>query len=667
MPEKYIFVISKGTLDPCQFSQDLQITAVHACKLQIIRLEPLVHWGTVTPVSVASQSTFIFRRNGELMQKPEYIHLVRRLFDTEASTYCVDCLEHLWKKRGEARETMKQLQCAVKQLDPCESEEAFRPQMNLKTRVPGVTSSDGQAVAVGRSMGKTAHDANPEEVVDMYKDFVKVSGADALASGQNSSKGRQAMPHLDGSSSDFGEIDFNQAPSATRKDDTIWVSSDSDEPLKHLTAPAKPTALGHSFTLPLRRMSTSPKSSFGQSSRPAPVPSITVRSSTSTRTDRVSKNITGTDRALASKNSPQIIDLITPPRPRIKERKFGRELNTNTTASPTGLRRSPRKNKSNPVLQENLVPPVQPMKPLKTLTQTQTSTKETKKRKMAPLLEQTVKQKKQRMSILKDPTVPQAIAQRDLLGPPQVPKPESAVRPPSPVKLIVNFAKRPAGMNIPDGVATLIYEEFQDGSPAPSAKICSCNKPAGHSTFKKNDQPHISQCTNPNCRFRWYHYACLNLSDKGKARFGNLFCQLCRNEQEFAERDKMSGRSLDKWLDFKMPWTKEDIEAQIPGLGGHVPAVNPYGLGTEIELAPAYHTETQTKGTLGALEMLGYPQSHPYMLEEAYCNPDAYAGLRADLAGDEEGDEGRWYERRAGGDEYSYDDEMVDVETEEEV
>jgi|SRR5690242_5962275 len=477
------------------------------------------------------------------------------------------------------------------------------------------------------------------------------------------------MPQLDGSSSDFEELQFPQASGISRKSNAVLISFDSDEALQHSTEAVKSVSREDSFTPSLRTMSTSPKSFNINSSLPASILSTTAQSSNSKRTEDIwAKNKLTTSKARKDKNRPKIVDLRTPPR--VKERRFGRELNTNTQVSPVKLRKSPRRHrKDEPILKESSLPAVQSMKPLKAVSKADPSTMETKKRKITSLIEQTVNLKNPRSSIPKKPAITQSSAQGDVNGDPQVLKPTPASRPPSPVKLILNFAKRPAKIDIPDGVATLTYEDFQNMTPTVTAKICWCNKPAAYSTHKKNDHPHISQCTNLNCRFRWYHYACLNRSDKGKARFGNLVCQVCRNEQDFAERENANGWSTEKLLNYVVPWSKEDLEAEMPGLGGHAPVTNPYGLCVEVDLGPAYWTEIEAEahGALGALDKIGYTQSRPHMLEEAYLHSDAYFGLRADRSREELANEGWWYDKVAVEKEHSHGDDMDDDDTAEEL
>lgn len=97
-------------------------------------------------------------------------------------------------------------------------------------------------------------------------------------------------------------------------------------------------------------------------------------------------------------------------------------------------------------------------------------------------------------------------------------------------------------------------------------------------------------------------------------------------------------------MDFKMPWTKKEIEAEIPGLGGHIAGVHPYGLSLDMDLGPAYPTKAQPTGTLGSLEALGLTQSHPYMLEEAYLHPDVNFDFRQEVLKEEWGGEKWLYE-----------------------
>lgn len=117
---------------------------------------------------------FAFRRNGELMKQDAYIHIVRKLVHAEAPTYCVDCVRYLWGKRVEARGTMGQLQCAVKQIDRCQSE-VYHPQLILKPNNTGFVSHDVDMLAVVRTVEPVAYHSDPNEESDAYEELGPVS------------------------------------------------------------------------------------------------------------------------------------------------------------------------------------------------------------------------------------------------------------------------------------------------------------------------------------------------------------------------------------------------------------------------------------------------------------------------------------------------------------
>jgi hypothetical protein len=429
-----------------------------------------------------------------------------------------------------------------------------------------------------------------------------------------------------------------------------------------------------SFNLPLR----TPPSSSGHPTPynpPTRPPASTVTKPGNTKGNRNRDGI-----ATKSTSSPPVVDLTTPPG---KERKFGQELDTNAKAPLIQVRRSPRKHKTNISMSQGIRPaPVKPMKPLKSVQKTKTvpkQTKETKKRKNALVGEQTVKLKKARtiatkisMPLAGMETAPkQFVLSRPQLGlssPTRLQRtsqPAPAVRSSSPPKLTVHFAKRPADSQLPDDITEEEWDAFQSARPTPASKICFCNRPACHGKFKKGEDPQIAQCVSKDCRFRWFHYACLDLSEKGKARWGTLLCSVCRIEREYAEQDEKSGWCVEKLIEYQPVWTKERIETHMPGLGGMIPQTNPYGLGLEIQLAPEYQRQINETGTLGGLQKLGYPQPRPEMLEEAYLHAGAYAELLARRA--EEEQYGEWEDETHTDMEEDHDAEVYDEEMDEEL
>ena len=486
----------------------------------------------------------------------------------------------------------------------------------------------------------------------------------------------QVLPQLDGACDRLDDYDMNRGNA--RNGDTIWISSDSDEPTERTSTQKRPLKRTDSFTLLLR---TPPSSASHAASYVPPTRQFT---STATKPSNAKEKENTSGHPGKNSPGPQVIDLTTPPR--AKERKFGQELDTNTKAPLIEARRSPRKHKTNMLMSQAIrSAPVKQMKPLGCAQKTKAApkpTKETKKRKNASAGEQTAKQKKPRKTetkasmplinmenVIMVPIPLESLLSRPWLGLSsperlqQAIKPAPAARAPSPPKLTVHFVKRLTDSEGPDSVADEEWAAFHRTHPKPTSKICFCNKPACHGKFKKGEEPQIARCVSKDCRFRWFHYACLDMSEKGKARWGTLLCSVCRVEQELVERDRVNGWTADKMTNFPPVWTKEDIEEQLPGLGGVI-QTNPYGLGLKVQFAPKYERQIKQTDTLGGLQKLGYPQSRPEMLEEAYLHAGAYAELLARRA--EEDDDVEWddevYEE---GEDFGED--VYDEETDEEL
>ncbi|KAF3041076.1 hypothetical protein E8E12_003278 [Didymella heteroderae] len=358
-------------------------------------------------------------------------------------------------------------------------------------------------------------------------------------------------------------------------------------------------------------------------------------------------------------------DLTTPPRK--KGGKFGQELDTNAKAPLVQSRRSPRKHRTEIPMPQSILP---------------APTNETKKRKKADVREQTFKQKRAcktftkystpriGMDMLRKEIVPQKPVPsrpRPGLSSPDRPlrsiRPAPPVRGSSPLKLTVHFAKRLADEELPDSIAEEEWEVFQSTHPTLRSKICFCNQAACHGKFKKGEDPQIAQCVKQDCLFRWFHYVCLDLSEKGKARWGKVLCSVCHVEQKLVERDRNNGWKVEKMINLQPMWTKEDIEEQLPGLRGVIPRANPYGLDLEVQLWPCFERQIREKGTLGGLVRPGYPQSHPEMLEEAYLHAGAYRELLAKRA--EEDQDVEWEEEAHREGEENYDEGVYDEEIDE--
>lgn len=103
---------------------------------------------------------------------------------------------------------------------------------------------------------------------------------------------------------------------------------------------------------------------------------------------------------------------------------------------------------------------------------------------------------------------------------------------------------------------------------------------------------------------------------------------MCKNDQEFKDKDKEMGWTAEKIVEaeMKMPYEAEDILANLPGVGGVQGFANPYGLGVQEEHVVQ---RKEDKGALGELGFFGYVQSMPGVIEEVYMHPGKAGNRRA--------------------------------------
>lgn len=125
-------MLSDSENDTCNYPRHVQFDPKHECHSQIVRLEPLVDWGTVTP-SKPLHFMLPFRRDGvfvtDRVEYPGYAKLVEGA-TANAPAYCVGCLGHLWSERGEGREAVGQMRSTIPAHD---REMVPRPQSAEKT------------------------------------------------------------------------------------------------------------------------------------------------------------------------------------------------------------------------------------------------------------------------------------------------------------------------------------------------------------------------------------------------------------------------------------------------------------------------------------------------------------------------------------------------------
>ena len=106
------------------------------------------------------------------MQEPAYKQLVRRLIETEAAAYCIDCLGYLWGKRAEARDVTRQL-TGTAPSNIYRSSRSHQTDAQQIFEQPDSTVDVG-ALAIGRTMIPSDYQSKPVEA-EVYVEASMVS------------------------------------------------------------------------------------------------------------------------------------------------------------------------------------------------------------------------------------------------------------------------------------------------------------------------------------------------------------------------------------------------------------------------------------------------------------------------------------------------------------
>jgi hypothetical protein len=104
-PANHIFVLPHGLKGTCLLASCHGAPQNDASPMQMAMIEPLIHWGTVTPAfdtPLAGGRILAFRRDGEKYDDPLWWLEARKIIPKDAATYCVGCVEMLMYKRAEA-------------------------------------------------------------------------------------------------------------------------------------------------------------------------------------------------------------------------------------------------------------------------------------------------------------------------------------------------------------------------------------------------------------------------------------------------------------------------------------------------------------------------------------------------------------------------------------
>ncbi|KAH8731684.1 hypothetical protein GQ44DRAFT_755752 [Phaeosphaeriaceae sp. PMI808] len=205
-------------------------------------------------------------------------------------------------------------------------------------------------------------------------------------------------------------------------------------------------------------------------------------------------------------------------------------------------------------------------------------------------------------------------------------------------------------LDVPNIIDLETYLDYKNCAPSPKQIICSCRKPA------RTREVRIAQCRGRECRIGWYHHACLDKRTKINVFWHKFKCESCKDDEFYQYLRETNGWTAEEQMKqaARLPFNGQDIVNAMPGLGGQIASANPYGLGL-VQVRDTPEPE-RPQGTLGSLAFMGYAESRPFLVNEAYTNPRSTIDM-LDTEADEEdyeyGEEYDYYD----GDEWGYDDE----------
>ncbi|KAF1914568.1 hypothetical protein BDU57DRAFT_298084 [Ampelomyces quisqualis] len=646
LQSNHLFVVGTKTPRMCEFPSCALQSDYHPRSASIITIEPLVHWGTVTPVTdvlLCGGNIQAFRRNGDKCDDPLWKEAINIYTPQYPTSYCSDCLNMLLENRATAWDALQR-----------NSASSFTAINSLPVHVIQTAGVSGHLTGNGKvsfTLGcrRTAREnkASEDERPRSYESFIdrtldaslSLDGAcDTLPKQDNgkctSNNGLGSMSfrahgeveqqghsvHDDNSIKEISsptagfpptnESPFTQDSTAVIQD-TVYCAHTATSS-RHVNRPA---------SLPLSR-------STYNYNNPPPV----------TLLRQAQPNSYKAQDPVPSKYSANTGSSFTPNSG--TKREFGRELNTNVNLKPhkdfafATSNAKMTKSSAHEVedIQKFFSSALSPARP-----DHAESISKKAKIMLPPIITTSPEEKGSETSW--ETAFTNSAAKTSNGSSPPVSHPLNAKDSPlrarkspfpfkkfPPLKFITTskptsptttpfFAKRPNPTPCPPEISSQTYTLYTSRVPTATEIICTCSR------FASTPSTQIAQCANTSCVIGWYHYDCLDKSGKISARHGRLICRICKNEQELKEKDKEMGWTVEKMVDAetKMPFDGKEILANLPGVGGVEGVVAPYGFG--VQVGEVHVQRKEDKGALGELAFLGYVESKPKVLAEVYTQP----------------------------------------------
>jgi hypothetical protein len=99
----HIFVLRKKASSACEIGACLILPNKDATS-SLVTIEPLIHWGTVTPATdtlLCHGRVLAFRRDAEKHDDPLWTQAIKKLVPQSPVTYCIECLDKMmdWREK----------------------------------------------------------------------------------------------------------------------------------------------------------------------------------------------------------------------------------------------------------------------------------------------------------------------------------------------------------------------------------------------------------------------------------------------------------------------------------------------------------------------------------------------------------------------------------------
>ncbi|KAF1830445.1 hypothetical protein BDW02DRAFT_650639 [Decorospora gaudefroyi] len=563
LKDEHIFVLHAGPSKTCNNTacpKEDKVTKQPG-RPQTITVEPLLHWGTVTPASelrIAEGKIFPFRRNGIKMEDGLWTQQVKKLVPNHPPTYCVKCLEELMTRRVEAWAIIDH---------------------------PSQT---------GHGYGRFGPIQRPQSKSDLYD---RREGSERSNVAPTARYEPAGTPQLDGAHNEveaelqqpaYHLFEANEGIHAGACRDGVKVT----EAVTSRLPPPSFTAL--SEPIPVMENATPRSGTFN-----SPYPPLRHRFSTPS-TDRTLVNRdpqpNQTDKSYEKLGSKALLEGSIPEF-ESQRREFGRPIDTNVVCQFFHQHRARRSR----LMATDKSEGHEPFLP----TNPPTGSKQAANRAVKaflPVYKDENESENENTNL--SPTVADLSANEAVKPPAKAHKGKGKAPPASPKQTATNtlsfpppylpilrkqkqnpepqppylpvFRKQPKTPEPPPpDVTPQAWHAHQTHIPDKTALICICHQPA-----RTYDVP-LTQCVNAACPIVWYHKHCLDKRGKIQARFGTHLCDICSTARFFRQRERDMGFTMEDAVrdEIGLPFSDREILDALPKLGGFEAVRWPYGLG----------------------------------------------------------------------------------------